>query len=254
MRALYAWLGTACSAAVLLLFPPHSVAASPADVERSAASGPQAQDKQSGFGDDQFKRLMSAWPDGTNRVPSLAAIYEADATAQPPDRFNRFADGAVETNALRRDLLLRSPTKLLFSAPAARPLGFLRITSAFGMRAHPLRGGIRLHQGVDLAAPMGTPVRAAADGIVSQAGWSGGYGLLVAIDHGARMATRYGHMSQLTVEPGQRVLRNSIIGYVGSTGRSTGPHLHYEVRRGGRAVDPLKIADEKKSSQSFDVN
>ncbi|BBD98241.1 M23 family peptidase [Sphingobium amiense] len=172
-------------------------------------------------------------------MPSLAAIYETDAPRQVLNKFDQSADGFDETGALRRNLSLRSPTKFPLSESAAKPLAFLRITSAFGMRAHPLLGGMRNHQGIDLAAPIGTPVRAAADGIVSQAGWSGGYGLLVAIDHGQRMATRYGHMSRLAVEPGQRVLRNSVIGYVGSTGRSTGPHLHYEVLRNGRAVDPL---------------
>ncbi|WP_066703114.1 M23 family metallopeptidase [Sphingobium amiense] len=229
MRVNYARISSACSAALLLLLQPNSVAAS----ERAA------QDEQFGFGDDQYERLMDAWHEEPRRVPSLAAIYETDAPRQVLNKFDQSADGFDETGALRRNLSLRSPTKFPLSESAAKPLAFLRITSAFGMRAHPLLGGMRNHQGIDLAAPIGTPVRAAADGIVSQAGWSGGYGLLVAIDHGQRMATRYGHMSRLAVEPGQRVLRNSVIGYVGSTGRSTGPHLHYEVLRNGRAVDPL---------------
>ncbi|AEG50647.1 Peptidase M23 [Sphingobium chlorophenolicum L-1] len=229
MRVIYARIGSACSAALLLLLQPNSV----------AASGRAAQDEQFGFGDDQFERLMLAWEEEPRRVPSLAAIYEADAPRQTIAEFDQSADGLDETGALSRNLLLRGPTNLLPSGSAAKPLAFLRITSAFGMRAHPLLGGMRNHQGIDLAAPMGTPVRATADGIVSRAGWSGGYGLLVALNHGQRMATRYGHMSRLAVQPGQRVLRNSIIGYVGSTGRSTGPHLHYEVLRNGRAVDPL---------------
>ncbi len=118
------------------------------------------------------------------------------------------------------------------------PLAASRLTSSFGLRTHPLLGGERLHSGIDLAAPSGTPIRAASDGIVGRAGWAGGYGLLVELDHAAGVETRYGHMSNLAVSAGQRVSRGDVIGWVGSTGRSTGPHLHYELRVNGRAIDP----------------
>jgi murein DD-endopeptidase MepM/ murein hydrolase activator NlpD len=114
-----------------------------------------------------------------------------------------------------------------------------RLTSGFGMRAHPIRGGLRAHSGVDLAAPYGSPIVATADGVIGTAGWSGGYGLLVAISHGGGVQTRYGHLSRLNVAAGQEVRRGDVIGFVGSTGESTGPHVHYEVRVNGVATNPL---------------
>ena len=119
------------------------------------------------------------------------------------------------------------------------PLARSALTSGFGMRADPMLGGQRMHSGVDLAAPVGSPVIATSDGIVSQAGWRGGYGLFVALEHGGGFQTRYGHMSGVAVTPGQAVRKGDIIGYVGSTGRSTGPHPHYEMRVNGSAVRPL---------------
>ena len=92
---------------------------------------------------------------------------------------------------------------------------------------------------MDLAAPYGSPIVATADGVIGTAGWSGGYGLLVAISHGDGVQTRYGHLSRLNVAAGQQVRRGDVIGFVGSTGESTGPHVHYEVRVNGTAIDPL---------------
>ena len=129
--------------------------------------------------------------------------------------------------------------RLLAGQTGGSPLAYATMTSGFGMRWHPLLGGERMHSGVDLAAPAGSPIAATADGIVSQAGWNGGYGLYVAISHPGGLQTRYGHMSQITVGAGQAVSKGELIGYVGSTGRSTGPHLHYEVRRNGLAVRPV---------------
>lgn len=125
------------------------------------------------------------------------------------------------------------------SIPSRLPLDGSAMTSDFGMRVHPVLGGRRQHKGIDLAAPTGTPIYATADGIVGKAQWFSTYGLYVEIAHGAQLETRYAHMSQLAVAPGQRVRKGEVIGYVGSTGRSTGPHLHYEVRIGDLAVNPL---------------
>jgi murein DD-endopeptidase MepM/ murein hydrolase activator NlpD len=119
------------------------------------------------------------------------------------------------------------------------PVAAYRLTSNFGLRQHPLLGGLREHSGVDLAAPIGSPIYATSDGVVGAANWRGGYGLSVSLEHGGGVETRYGHMSQLNVAAGQQVRRGDIIGLVGSTGLSTGPHLHYEVRLNGRAVDPV---------------
>ncbi len=97
-----------------------------------------------------------------------------------------------------------------------------------------------MHAGIDLSGPVGTPIYATADGVISDAGWnSGGYGNLVKIDHGRGIETRYGHLSKIGVLAGQRIKRGDLIGRMGSTGRSTGSHLHYEVRIDGRAVNPI---------------
>jgi murein DD-endopeptidase MepM/ murein hydrolase activator NlpD len=106
------------------------------------------------------------------------------------------------------------------------------------MRYHPILGGTRFHSGIDLAAPAGTPVVATSSGRVEMAGWSGGYGILVELDHGGSVETRYAHLSAVAVRPGQQVKAGQVIGYVGSTGRSTGPHLHYETRVAGRPTNP----------------
>jgi murein DD-endopeptidase MepM/ murein hydrolase activator NlpD len=122
------------------------------------------------------------------------------------------------------------------------PLEFTRITSRFTYaRPHPILGGTLPHLAVDYAAPLGTPVRAVADGTVSQAGWDGGYGIVVRIRHRAGYDTGYAHLSRIGdgIRPGARVNQRQIVGYVGSTGMSTGPHLHYEVVKGGQRVNPL---------------
>lgn len=126
------------------------------------------------------------------------------------------------------------------SIPSLVPVSSNRaMSSGFGMRVHPVLGGMRAHKGIDLPATTGTPIHASADGVVGKADWFGGYGLFVELEHGGGMETRYGHMSRIAVAEGQRVRKGDIIGYVGSTGRSTGSHLHYEVRIGGEAVNPI---------------
>jgi murein DD-endopeptidase MepM/ murein hydrolase activator NlpD len=116
-----------------------------------------------------------------------------------------------------------------------------RITSGFGYRMHPILRFARLHKGVDFGAGTGTPIVAAADGRVSAAGWAGGYGRQVRIAHADGIDTSYSHMSSIVAEPGAYVRRGQLIGYVGSSGLSTGPHLHYEVHRYGQAVNPLSV-------------
>lgn len=121
-----------------------------------------------------------------------------------------------------------------FMVPAAT-----HVSSAYGYRSDPLEGDHRLHSGMDFALPAGTPIRAAADGVVTFSGTKGGYGTTVMIRHEDDYATLYGHESKAVVQAGQKVRQGEVIGYVGSTGRSTGPHLHFEVRRSGNAVNPL---------------
>jgi murein DD-endopeptidase MepM/ murein hydrolase activator NlpD len=126
--------------------------------------------------------------------------------------------------------------------PVRMPLsGDPELTSPFGYRADPFLGRLMLHPGVDLAEPYGTEIHAAAAGRVAHAGPAGGYGIMVEIDHGNGLSTLYGHMSEALVEEGEEVGKGAVIGRLGSTGRSTGPHLHYEVRIDGEPVDPERF-------------
>ncbi|EGY53261.1 M23 family metallopeptidase [Neisseria shayeganii] len=125
-----------------------------------------------------------------------------------------------------------------------QPVAGSRISSPYGLRIHPVLGGLRMHTGIDYAAPTGTPIRAPSAGVVEFRGWKGGYGNTVVLRHNSSMETLYAHMSAFstTAAPGMRVAAGEIIGYVGSTGRSTGPHLHYEVRLNGQPVNPVAVA------------
>ena len=116
-----------------------------------------------------------------------------------------------------------------------------RISSGFGERFHPILHTMRMHDGVDLAAAWGTPIVAAADGRVMSAGWRGGYGRAVEIAHAGAIETLYGHMSRIAAQPGEAVRQGQVIGYVGASGLATGPHLHYEVHKDGRLVNPLSV-------------
>ncbi len=135
--------------------------------------------------------------------------------------------------------------RLLASTPHGSPVQG-SFSDGFGWRKDPFTGIRAFHEGLDIVAPAGTAVRATADGVVTRVGRQGGYGKLVQISHGYGLGTLYGHLSTTLAQPGQRVRRGEIIGRVGSTGRSTGPHVHYEVHRGGRAVDPGKFLAENR--------
>jgi murein DD-endopeptidase MepM/ murein hydrolase activator NlpD len=127
----------------------------------------------------------------------------------------------------------------VISIPSVQPVSHLRFTSNFGVRSDPFRGTAAMHAGVDIPGPIGTPIYATADGIVNHAARQGGYGNMVEVNHGKGIATRYAHLSKIIVSDNARVRRGQIIGLMGSTGRSTGSHLHYEVRIDGRAVNPV---------------
>ena len=158
-------------------------------------------------GDEEFRRLFASWQQLDNGILPSAKSATARRTG--------------------------------VSIPSLAPVAVAHLSRGYGMRSHPVLGGRRAHKGIDLAASTGTPIRASADGVVEKADWFGGYGLYVQLDHGGAMETRYGHMSRVAVAEGQQVRKGDVIGYVGSTGRSTGPHLHYEVRVSGEAVNPL---------------
>ena len=154
--------------------------------------------------------------------------------------------GEASADALRANKLLNQMDRLNLyriaaqKAPFANPVkAAFRFTSKFGPRRDPKTGGRRMHKGVDFAAANGTPLYATADGVVTHAGWSSGYGRLVKIQHEFGIETRYAHMSKLRAKVGQRVSRGDRIGDMGASGRVTGVHLHYEVRVGSKAVNPM---------------
>ena len=153
------------------------------------------------------------------------------------DPARRFDDQVAELDsALERLDKVRSKVSVM---PVANPLPGQALTSSFGNRRDPILGTMAFHSGMDFRAPTGQPVRASAAGTVVKAGWNGGYGQMVEIDHGHGLTTRYAHMSAIAVHDGQKIQPGDVVGKVGSTGRSTGPHLHYEIRRNGDALDPL---------------
>jgi murein DD-endopeptidase MepM/ murein hydrolase activator NlpD len=162
-------------------------------------------------GDEQFRSLFNGWKSMDSSADFVTTPNAATLTFRP-------ASVAV---------------------PSRMPVEGAALTSGFGMRTHPVLGGRRGHKGVDLAMPTGTPVYATADGVISKAEWFSSYGLYISVEHGAAIQTRFGHLSRLAVAAGQPVRKGDLIGYVGSTGRSTGPHLHYEVRIAGTAVNPV---------------
>jgi len=156
------------------------------------------------------------------------------ADAGPFERqLNRINATRVQVERLNRTLAL---------VPYRKPvIGEVEFTSGFGVRSDPFLGRPAMHTGLDFRAATGDPVRATANGKVASSGWMGGYGRMVEIDHGNGLSTRYGHLSEIHVRVGDIIRIGQVIGAVGSTGRSTGPHLHYETRIDGDAVDPQKF-------------
>lgn len=152
--------------------------------------------------------------------------------------------------------LLNNKEKLLAATPAIQPVSnkeLNRIASGFGYRIDPIYKTVKLHAGLDFSAPQGTPIYATADGVVETAGnTANGYGNHVVIDHGYGYETLYGHMVRVKARRGERVKRGDLIGYVGSTGKSTGPHCHYEVHKYGQKLDPVYFFYNDLSPQQFD--
>ncbi len=165
------------------------------------------------------------------KVDPKGSLFEREVFAMQND----FAEAAVLTRAA-------------LQAPLRKPLGGpLTVTSPFGARVDPFFGRLATHTGVDLRENTGAQIHATAAGKVTIASWTGGYGNMVEIDHGNGLSTRYGHMSEIDVTPGQMISARDTIGRVGSTGRSTGSHLHYEVRVDGEPVDPMRFLNAGES-------
>jgi len=194
-----------------------------------------------------FSAFLRAFQTSPFRVKAIAATLLLTASTTPV----LAQDGDLSPNAqaaAQFQAIFQSWKKLdavqaggngAISIPSIQPIARFTFTSAYGVRSDPFQGSAAMHAGIDLASPTGTPIYATADGVVDRAEWFGGYGNMVEIEHGKGIATRYGHMSKIVAHSGERVKRGELIGYVGSTGRSTGSHLHYEVRIDGRAVNPV---------------
>lgn len=153
--------------------------------------------------------------------------------------------------------LVKKKAELLAAIPAIQPVtkrGIARVASGFGYRIHPIYKTSMMHEGIDFTAPVGTEIYATGNGRVVKVEYNGrGYGNHVIIDHGFGYQTLYGHMSRFAVRPGQRVNRGDIIGYVGNTGSSTGPHVHYEVIKNGRKINPINFFFNDLSPEEYDL-
>ena len=175
-------------------------------------------------------------------VPGIAAAADTVTVAASAAVETTTTDAA--TDAQFRTLFqtwkkLDTVEQTVIAIPSMQPVTDLVFTSNFGVRSDPFRGTAAMHAGVDIPGPIGTPIYATADGMIARAERAGGYGNLVEVNHGKGIETRYGHLSRILVQPNTRVRRGQLIGLMGSTGRSTGSHLHYEVRIDGRAVNPM---------------
>lgn len=193
--------------------------------------------------DSKAKRLRSILVDlgiDPGRAPSAPAAVGGPFVPAPVVESGAFERQLYRINIARAHVerLMRT----LNNVPVRKPInGEIDLSSGFGLRMDPFVRAMAMHTGVDFRSNTGDPVRATANGTVTVAGWNGGYGKMVEIDHGNGISTRYGHLSEILVKPGQAVRNGQLVGRVGSTGRSTGPHLHYETRVEGEAVNPQKF-------------
>lgn len=190
--------------------------------------------------------------DGPGAATATAAAGAIDlskvAESQAPGDDAQFRELFARWENPAKPTVLTGP---IVTVPSRMPVEHARLSSDYGTRTHPVLGRRMGHKGIDLAAPTGTPIYATADGTVSRAGPYSSYGNYVAIEHGGKIQTRYAHMSRIAVGAGTKVKKGELIGYVGSTGRSTGPHLHYEVRVDGEAVNPVPYMIESQAQQAF---
>ena len=197
--------------------------------------------------DAKAKRMRSILADlGIEAGKAPPATYTLAGVGGPFVPVGSRQEGGVFERQLHRINLARAQmdhlSRTLMNVPIRKPVaGDIESTSGFGVRMDPFIRAYAMHTGLDIRGSTGEPVRATAAGKVVSAGWSGGYGKMVEIDHGNGISTRYGHLSAIDVSEGQSIRIGQMVGKIGSTGRSTGPHLHYETRVDGHAVDPQKF-------------
>lgn len=193
---------------------------------------------------------------GSNPYSKLSAYNSSEVMIQTQKRIDVITRQLYVQSKSYDELikLIYDKEKMLASIPAIRPIAntdLIRFGSAFGLRLHPILNVMKMHTGIDLTARSGTKIYAAGDGIVTRADWGNGYGYHVRMNHGYNYTTLYAHMSKILVKVGQKVKRGDVIGLVGSTGLSTCPHLHYEVRKNGRPVNPINYYYNDLSDEEY---
>jgi murein DD-endopeptidase MepM/ murein hydrolase activator NlpD len=196
--------------------------------------------------ESRVRRMRGVFTDLGLDMAQLEAATPRSAIGGPFVPVKLSADAGTFERQLHRINVARTQMQRLNATLALVPyrkpvIGEVEFTSGFGVRSDPFLGRPAMHTGLDFRAATGDPVRVTANGKVVSSGWMGGYGRMVEVDHGNGLSTRYGHLSEIHVRVGDVVKIGQVVGAVGSTGRSTGPHLHYETRIDGEAVDPQKF-------------
>ena len=215
-----------------------------------------------------YREIFEANPiPDSARAKSLEKQKEISLTESMEDNELAYSIATIVDNLINRmnfqkksyddiEGMIKDKEKLLAATPAIQPVSnkdLSRMASGFGYRIDPVYKTVKMHAGLDFAAPQGTPIYATADGVVKLAGNSGnGYGNYIIINHGYGYETLYGHQYKVKAKVGQRVKRGELIGWVGSTGKSTGPHVHYEVHKNGRHIDPIYFFYNDLSPEQFD--
>ena len=194
---------------------------------------------------------------GTNRYEELMDMANADLvvnTTQKMDMLNRQL--YIQSKSFDEVVdLFKDHDKMLKCIPAIQPVAnknLKQTASGYGTRIDPIYKTVKFHSGMDFSANIGTPIYATGDGVVKKAGWESGYGKTIIIDHGFGYQTWYAHLNKYNVRAGQRVVRGEVIGEVGNTGKSTGPHLHYEVHVKGKTVNPVNYYFMDLSAEDYD--
>ncbi|MCK5857448.1 MAG: M23 family metallopeptidase [Bacteroidales bacterium] len=257
--------------AALVLFIAYSIFSSPKELMQDRELEQYAMQYE--IMNERLSRLTKVLEDIEDRDDNIyRTIFEAEpipnerrkAGVGGVDRYSAYKgyensttiiNTAKKLDQLSRELYIQSTSfddvykmakdkaRMLASIPAIQPVAnkdLRRIASGYGYRIHPIYKTLRMHEGIDFSAPTGTPIYATGDGEVERLkGKMSGYGKVLIIDHGFGYESLYAHMSKIFVKPGEKVKRGQIIGYVGNTGRSTGPHLHYEIRKNGKPVNPV---------------
>lgn len=208
-----------------------------------AKSGLGVQPKLLGVGPlDAYDLQGLTGDENTLAPPERSHVFDIDPVALPLELTRLESDGQALQRSVGELLEYFYDAALLLSnTPSVRPVEGAFLTSSFGKRKHPIYGGWVMHKGLDIGGRIGMEIFAPADGVVIFTGYRGGYGQTVVIDHGYGLQTHYAHLSKYRCRPGDKIRRGDVIAEMGNTGASTGPHLHYEVRRAGQPLNPTRF-------------